>query len=72
MQNPKPQTVTSYFQKLYINFPKAGKGCFKKLRLAFDFKSNFSINRILDTLKLFLGLLEVRYIESQLYHVYGS
>ena len=72
MENPKQQTVTSYFQKLHINFPKACKGFFKKLRLAFDFKTNFSINQILDTSKFFLGLLEVRYIESQLYHVYGS
>lgn len=63
------QTFTSYFQKLKINFPKENKVFFKKLHLVRDFKTNFSISRILDISKSFLYVLEPRDIDSLLYQV---
>ena len=40
---------------------------FKKLRLIFYFKTNFSIIQTLNISNFLLGPLEVRDIESQLY-----
>ena len=43
-----------------------------KLRLVFNFKTNFSIFRTLDISNFFLGLFEVRNIDSQLYQYHSA
>ena len=63
----KQQSITSSFQKLQINFPNEYRAFFKKLRHAFNSKTNFLIIWTLNISNSFIGPLEDQDIESQLY-----